>query len=946
MGRHSLPCPAVFRAVAQSDGAFWWCVFRVGLPGLFLLLAALSRPAYGATLEMRAGGGDFGVEPGRLVTRRILVENRESSEIEVSEELALPPGWVAIPTGDPVFVLPSFAPRLRLLTFSIPAQAPSGPARLRYLVRHRGNGQILLDREILVEVIRTARLEVVWQEAPTSVVAGDPIPLAATLVNRGNSPLNVEVRTEVTPEVPNAPRRTLVVPPGSSQPLALEVATDASVTARKLSLIQVRLEAAPEGGTNLVLRPHSVTVDVLPRQAPAFDPYVRLPVRWTTRTAWETGRSPGIQTELAGRGALDEAGKQHLDFVLRGPGVASRNDSLRTQDEYGATLASAALDVHLGDRRYAATPLLKNPSIDRGMGVDWRQGPLQAGGFVVQSRGEEPLRHEQSAYLGWKPDSGPSVRYQALNIERNLDRSRDRKPGRTLQSLVSSWELASGLSLELEGALDPDRDFGDGTAWRAEARGPLGERGGWHASRVEAGAGFGGAVQGSENSTVGAYLQLTEPLRLAVDWRDHRSEQPVEAKTSPVENHDTSWRVGPRYRFGEGPTVRLDLGGSVRERREDGQVTGAHESSITAGVAYTLGNLDFDVSEEISHAQGLGEGEPGGLISRSAVSVLWRPGSGERQVYSATVQASTAEPGRGSDPTLLASLSGTWRIKPAVQTGLTASRRFDNDASPGESSLLGRVDWTRQNRHEISAGVRVAKRDGATATEAAVSLAYRVPLSLPVGRRRGFGTIEGRVRDGDSPSGAGVERAVVRLNTGEVVATDRQGRFVFSGLKAGAYTASVDSRSLGFGKVAGSMSAPRLTVADNAVTTVEILVVSAGTVEVRVTVFEEPPAPAGAERGADGVDLHRPVGPLPGEVIEVTNGEETYRRLTDATGLASFTALRPGRWSLRIYESALPARHFAEKPLREIEVPPRGKILEEVRILPRKRRLKIIDSGA
>lgn len=943
MGRHSLPWAAVFRAGANLDSLGWRRVLRVGLPALVLLLAVLTRPAYGATLEMRAGAGDFGVEPGRLVTRRILVENREGSEIEVSEELGLPSGWVAVPTGDPVFVLPSFAPRLRLLTFSIPAQAPSGPAKLRYVVRHRGNGQILLDREIPVEVIRTARLEVVWEEAPSSVVAGDPIPLAATLVNRGNSPLNVEVRTEVTPEVPNAPRRTLVVPPGSSQPLALEVATDASVTARKLSLIQVRLEAAPEGGTNLVLRPHSVTVDVLPRKAPAFDPYVRLPVRWTTRTAWETGRNPGVQTELAGRGALDETGKQRLDFVLRGPGAASRNDSLRTQDEYGATLASAALDVHLGDRRYAATPLLKNPSIDRGMGVDWRQGPLQAGGFVAQSRGEEPLREEQSAYLGWKPDSGPSVRYQALNIDRNLDRGRD--PGRTLHSLVSSWELASGLSLELEGAMDPERDFGDGTAWRADVRGPLGERGGWHASRVEAGAGFGGAVRGSENSTLGAYVQLTEPLRLAVDWRDHRSEQPAEGKASPVKNHDTSWRAGPRYRFAEGPTVRLDLGGSVRERREEGLLTGARESSITAGVAYTLGSLDFDVSQEISQADGLGEGEPGGLISRSAISTLWRPGSGERQTYSATVQASTAEPGRGSGPTLLASLSGTWRIKPAVQTGLTASRRFDNDTSPGETSLMGRVDWTRQNRHELSAGVRVAKRDGATATEAAVSLAYRVPLSLPVGRRRGFGTIEGRVRDGDSPSGAGVERAVVRLNTGEVVATDRQGRFVFSGLKAGAYTASVDSRSLGFGRVSGSLSAPRLAVTDNTVTTVEILVVSAGTVEVRVTVFEETPAPAGVERGADGVDPHRPVGPLPGEVIEVTNGDETYRRLTDAAGLASFTALRPGRWSLRIYESALPVRHFAERPLREIEVPPRGKVSEEVRILPRKRRLKIIDSG-
>lgn len=115
-----------------------------------------------------------------------------------------------------------------------------------------------------------------------------------------------------------------------------------------------------------------------------------------------------------------------------------------------------------------------------------------------------------------------------------------------------------------------------------------------------------------------------------------------------------------------------------------------------------------------------------------------------------------------------------------------------------------------------------------------------------------------------------------------------------------------------------------------------------------MTIFEEPltpvtngqPAPTGPQ------ERYRPLNGMAGEIVEISNSHETYRRQTDAKGEAVFGNLRPGVWKLKAYDSAVPANHILEKAERELEIKIAARVTEIVRVLPRKRALKLIDGGS
>jgi hypothetical protein len=77
----------------------------------------------------------------------------------------------------------------------------------------------------------------------------------------------------------------------------------------------------------------------------------------------------------------------------------------------------------------------------------------------------------------------------------------------------------------------------------------------------------------------------------------------------------------------------------------------------------------------------------------------------------------------------------------------------------------------------------------------------------------------------------------------------------------------------------------------------------------------------------------------------MTNGKDTLREWTTENRGFSFNSIRPGKWTVKVYDDNLPAYHYLDKAEFQIEVKP-GEAKEiTASVLPHLRPIQIIEEG-
>ncbi len=84
---------------------------------------------------------------------------------------------------------------------------------------------------------------------------------------------------------------------------------------------------------------------------------------------------------------------------------------------------------------------------------------------------------------------------------------------------------------------------------------------------------------------------------------------------------------------------------------------------------------------------------------------------------------------------------------------------------------------------------------------------------------------------------------------------------------------------------------------------------------------------------------------LKGILVEIARDDEVMRTLTDNEGRFAFLAIRPGTWKFKVYDHNIPEYHYIETPEMDIVLPPGGEEEITVKVLPRKRRIQMIEEG-
>ena len=80
-------------------------------------------------------------------------------------------------------------------------------------------------------------------------------------------------------------------------------------------------------------------------------------------------------------------------------------------------------------------------------------------------------------------------------------------------------------------------------------------------------------------------------------------------------------------------------------------------------------------------------------------------------------------------------------------------------------------------------------------------------------------------------------------------------------------------------------------------------------------------------------------------LVEISNGEEVIRTLTDYKGDFLFEGMHPGHWRLKVYDHNLPDYHYFEATETDLVLKPGASEHVLFRVFPRLRRIRIVDEG-
>jgi hypothetical protein len=249
------------------------------------------------------------------------------------------------------------------------------------------------------------------------------------------------------------------------------------------------------------------------------------------------------------------------------------------------------------------------------------------------------------------------------------------------------------------------------------------------------------------------------------------------------------------------------------------------------------------------------------------------------------------------------------------------------DAQRNQSKLGRSGTYSLALVHERTSGANIrlaARRLEGRFARTDLLLSYSVPLSLPVLRRANVAALRGRVFD--AQSGAGMDDVLLRLD-GLTAVTNGRGEFAFPAVKAGLHQLTMDRANVEVARVP-AMTLPReVSVAPREMQRMEIAMVRA--VVIALTVQLHPPEPEPA-RAAGGV------------LVVLTNGEATFRRLTDAGGHVRLGGLAPGKWRVSVDPETVQQGYVPAAPALELDIAPGASATAEFPLLPVKRVIRML----
>ncbi len=889
------------------------------------------------------------VSPGKIVTAGILIANRGDADADYEEQLVLPAGWRQIsPQAAPIRVAAG-TEQLRLVAFAVPLTSAAGSFDVDYRLVSSRTLSPVASATVTVVVLPVAKLDVAREDQTDTVIAGDTYEVAVRVTNRGNSRVKISLTTVSAPVCPvRVDEADFTLEAGSSRVVRGWIKTDAELRKTSSQVVNFHVTAVDEKGTTTTAK-RTVVVTVIPRISGDQDPYVRLPTRLRLMSMAEDGRSSS-QAEYSGAGFIDEDRQRRVDFLFRGPSLDGVG-LYGLRNEYRMNYFGPAVDVLVGDQNYPLSPMTQRFSYGRGVGVNFHPGETSAGAFVMETADRTPNFQAVGSFV--RREVTPTFSLQANALHKTYSEPSALPAGAVnIVSLQPRFDFGEALNLELEYGMSDAGSGAEAQASRVEGRGRFSNDVVYAVERVQAGNHYFGEYHGTEQTQATVTFPIHGNLRgKAAFDQTKRGAETTFSEDRPLpqgilSTRQTSYRPGLLYRVSPQTDVSLEYQNVERNVERTTGDENSLEHSIRVGVGHGREKFSVQTFAEFGFIEKQSAAASGGTeteaVDRYSVYLSYRPTV--RQSYSIYGTLGSSAVAGVTERSKALGASAQWTISKQLTAGVNYARNeYDSLTARVQDTAAATASYTLENQNVVSVQGRWIRNSATQEATTSVMVGYTIPFGLRGLKKKGIGVIRGKIVEQEGERLMPMPRVVVTAN-GITAVTNHRGEFVFPSLKPGLYQLNVEQRSLGVDLVTRELLPLMIEVNKEEVVELSLSVVRAAKVSATIAVF----APAARTLNPEvngAADAFKEVGGFGGGLVELTDGKQVLRQVTDSSGTVSFDRLRPGKWTLRVYQNNLPEHHVIETPEIVVELEPGQTHLSRVRILPRTRRVILIDEG-
>ncbi len=489
----------------------------------------------------------------------------------------------------------------------------------------------------------------------------------------------------------------------------------------------------------------------------------------------------------------------------------------------------------------------------------------------------------------------------------------------------------------------------------------------YHLRYIHAGPDYPGYYSDTELFSANAAFSLKNNLRLSGSFRyeEENLDQDPALFSAPLERY---LQLGLDYDFLQGTKIFLDYRGRDRGDLLPIPSFDFCEDTVRLGATQAFQNLSLYASAELGRMRDRIE-EATSHVQRYHTLVYFNPNS--NQSFSGYFHYDTHSDFSGEKKRrITVGINANAHI--ARRTYLDLYTRTSTYLESGceeehniqvKLSHLLRSEKKLFDNHTISLNARhTAYTNSDRDDETAFMIEYKIPFNLPVSRKKSVGTVRGKVYDAqtDKP----VADVILRLN-GATAVTNEWGEFIFPAVAPGTYYLNMNRARTEEDRVPVQKMPMEVRVVGGKDLYFDLAMTRGATVTGYVMLYEfENDHDSRNESQDSGSQGHYVLGGHPGRngsiqngdlrlvkarglaniLVELTNGS-IRRRLTNRSGRFSFEDLTPGIYTLKVSSDNLPEYHHLEKGTFKFEVRPGERKEVEIRILPKRRKIHIIDEG-
>lgn len=896
---------------AQIDRIFF------SLAGL-VVLSVMLRAQTPQEIELSTAQPQLEIRQSNVVSATVVVRNASREKRRYTATLLAPAQWRSL-TAEKPFELNPQESDIRLLSIVLPQTTQAGSYQIRYKVEDNARPPHRAELVFEVVIAPVLRLEFQLIEAPRFVVGGKAYTATFALTNRGNTTVGVVLSGRNSHSFRFKIDSThFPLQPQATQTVVAVVQTPKELVGKATNTMELTAHVLND---STVMQRASATVDVIPQVEKVQNLYHELPLYARVRS---TGDRTGIrqQVEVFGSGSLTESRRDNLEFLFRSPGTQTAS-VLGIRDEYRLQYRSPNIEVQVGDWNYSLSQLTELSRYAAGASTRFRLKNFQVGGFFNQNRYAGPKQQEIAGFLRYQFSGEHQIGVNYLKKSEAMESNIA-----TLHGIVRPWkesEVEAEYGMSKAGS-------GKGQAYALRAYG----RATWFSYDLR--------YVDADPMYTGYYRDLNlKSLSLNLfPWQHLRLEGYVRDEKRNVER-DTLHFYAPRDQYqqvGIGYSSYISL--SYRSSRQEDLFPISkyrrqqHTTQLHLGYGLSGASVYLDVDMGTTQDLLVGKRFP---YRRYALFTSLNP-SGS-QTYTLSVEHAEENNLYSDEKQKRYSVGLTSWVMLGGSTQLQLNA-FGTRLFSTVNQSYGFLDVTLDHQFPFGHRIVVKGRQNYSrplfdARDRAYAVEYSVPIGVPLHRIASLGQLRGRIVD---DRGVGVGN--VLLNAGTFVAvTDADGNYLFPSLPPGTYFVVVDPSSIGLDRVTLRPMPVEVTVRGAAEERLDIGVVKSGRVAGAVHLFDF------ADEGITDTTQTRLIdsGGRQGMIVELTNGVEVQRRVTDTQGRFLFADLRPGRWTLRVAGGDMPAQHYVERESLELDVQPGSEQQVTLRILPRRRTLRIIQEG-